>query len=78
MLTLEQIRCAAGIFNDFNAALQFTQRVVKDFAVFFGDGMNYPVGIAFNQLLELKHHPRTFERRCVAPRRKSIRGGANG
>ena len=67
MLALQQMRNAACEFDHFHAAGDFAFRIRQHFAVFGGDDRGEIACVAFQEFLELEHHPRAIERRGVGP-----------
>ncbi|MPN03914.1 hypothetical protein SDC9_151149 [bioreactor metagenome] len=49
VFALEQLRCVAGVFDIFNAALQLAVRIGQHLAVFGGDECGDLVGVFFQQ-----------------------------
>ncbi|CDY79544.1 hypothetical protein BGLT_02326 [Caballeronia glathei] len=64
---LEQIRNAAGKFDDLDAAHHFALGVAEHLAVLAGDELGQLVVVLVEQLLELEHHAGALERRGFAP-----------
>jgi hypothetical protein len=66
-LALEQLRDAAGEFDDLDAARNLAECVAVRLAVLGRNLCGQNVLIRFEQFAELEHHARTFERRRQRP-----------
>jgi len=78
VLALEQMRNAAGEFHYFQTAGDFALRIRQDLAMLGGDDRGQIACVAFQQFLELEHHPRAIQRRGVGPGRECGGGGIDG
>jgi hypothetical protein len=67
MLALEQLRDAAGEFDDFKTALHLAQRVGQGLAVLGGEQAGDVVRVAFDEFAELEHDAGAPLRRRRAP-----------
>jgi hypothetical protein len=67
MLALEQLRDAAGEFDDLQPALHFAQRIGQGLAVLGGDQRGDVPGVLLHQIAEGEHHPGAALRRRRAP-----------
>jgi hypothetical protein len=78
VFALEQFGRVAGVLHVFDAALQFAQAVGQHLAVLVGDEFANGVGIGFQQLFQLAHHPCAFQWWGVAPGWEGCFGAGNG